>query len=65
MRFVDPGHIYSPQQERSLRAAELHELKAALQKNKDRRRAERRAKSQPAGRHNLRLYVRRTSPSDS
>lgn len=49
MRFIDPEHTYNAQHERSLRAAELHEMKVALQKDKDRQRAERKANSQPAG----------------
>lgn len=65
MRFADPEHPFNAQHDRSLRAAELHELKVALQQNKDRQRAERKANSQPAGRHHLRLFVQRTSPSDS
>lgn len=60
MRFIDPEHTYNAQHERSVRAAELHEIKVALQKNKDRKRAQRKASSQPEGRRYLRLFLRHT-----
>lgn len=65
MRFIDTEHTYNAEHERSLRAAELHEIKVALQNNKDRKRAERKAASQPARRRRLRLFVRHTSASHS
>lgn len=62
MRFIDPEHTYNALHERSVRAAEQHEIEVAVQRCKDRKRAERRATSQPAGPRYRRLFSRRTSP---
>jgi hypothetical protein len=65
MRFVDPEHTRNDLHERSLRAAELHEMKVALQKNKDLTRADRKVSSRATGRRYLRPFVRRVSRFES